>query len=85
MGCGASTGGSVGTVVQRDPAEESARATLEQALRDGELQAIAASNLQLGESAGGESLEAVAFHSGCSLTAFWLLLLCTRVAVQVVA
>ena len=51
MGCGASsrTGGSASTVVQRgggpaeDP-EESARALLEQALRDGELQVSEASS-----------------------------------------
>jgi hypothetical protein len=57
MGCGASTRRSAQApaVQQRDPAEESARAALEQALLDGQLQAVVASGLQLGESAGGFS------------------------------
>ena len=58
MGCGASTstGAATATVQQRDAADESARSAidlhLEQALRDGNIEAVAASNLQLGESVG---------------------------------
>jgi hypothetical protein len=54
MGCGASTSShGDSSVQQRDASDESARAALEQALLDGDLQRIAASNLQLGESAAG--------------------------------